>query len=81
MASTVKDIKADIIDRIKNWKFWAGGVAGAVAGYAYNYYVGCASGTCPITSNPYISVLYGALAGFLLIDTKKKKDDNGHKQD
>ena len=36
---------------------------GAVGGYAYYYFVGCASGACPISSNPYISVAYGALIG------------------
>ena len=49
-------------------------LVGAAGGYLYYYYVGCASGTCPLTSNPYISVLYGALMGFLLIDIFKKKE-------
>ena len=35
-------------------------------GFAYYYFVGCASGTCPITSNPYVSTAYGALVGLLL---------------
>jgi hypothetical protein len=39
---------------------------GAVAGLAYQRVIGCRTGTCPITSNPYISTLYGALLGFLL---------------
>jgi hypothetical protein len=34
-----------------------GGVIGAVGGYLYYHYVGCLSGTCPITSNPLISTL------------------------
>jgi hypothetical protein len=41
-------------------------VLGAVAGFAYQRVIGCRTGTCPITSNPYISTLYGALLGFLL---------------
>lgn len=41
--------------------------AGAVAGYLWYRAVGCKSGTCPLTSNPVISVFWGALCGFLLI--------------
>lgn len=39
---------------------------GALGGFAYYYFIGCASGTCPITSNPYISTAYGALIGAVL---------------
>jgi len=40
-------------------------VGGAILGFGYHKLVGCRSGACPITANPYISTLYGALMGFL----------------
>ena len=55
-----------------------GAVIGAIAGYLYYKYVGCASGTCKITSKPLNSTLYFALIGGLLFymfvkDSKTKK--------
>ncbi|MBL7887266.1 MAG: hypothetical protein JNJ52_10990 [Flavobacterium sp.] len=52
-----------------------GVVVGAIAGYAYYFYVGCASGTCAITSKPINSTLYGSLMGGLLFNlfVKEKK--------
>ncbi|MGE5456880.1 MAG: DUF6132 family protein [Methanococcaceae archaeon] len=38
-------------------------LAGAALGFAYYYFIGCTSGSCPITGNPYISTAYGAFAG------------------
>ena len=55
-----------------------GVIVGLIAGYAYYYYVGCASGTCAITSKPLNSTLYGGLMGGLLfnmfVTSPKKKD-------
>lgn len=42
-------------------------VAGGAGGFAYYYYIGCLAGTCPITSNPWISTAYGALIGWLAV--------------
>ena len=39
---------------------------GGAAGFAYYYFIGCTSGACPITSNPYTSAAYGALLGVVL---------------
>ena len=51
-------------------------VAGAVAGNAYYNFVGCASGTCAITSKPLNSTLYGAVMGGLLFNSFKKGKSN-----
>ena len=55
-----------------------GAIVGAIGGYIYYIKVGCVSGTCPLTSNPWISTLWGAAAGYLVFDifTKKKKKKN-----
>ena len=44
-----------------------GACAGAILGYLYYRLVGCPTGTCPITRNPYTSVLYGAVLGALVV--------------
>lgn len=36
---------------------------GAAGGYAYYYFIGCASGTCPLSSNAWIMTGYGAMVG------------------
>ena len=43
-------------------------VVGLIAGYAYYHFIGCASGTCSITSKPVNSTLYGGLMGGLLFN-------------
>jgi Family of unknown function (DUF6132) len=45
---------------------------GGTIGYLYYHYIGCVSGHCPITSNPYISTGYGALVGAAFISFGKK---------
>ncbi len=39
---------------------------GALGGYFYWLEIGCATGTCPITSKPLNSVLYFAGLGYVL---------------
>ncbi len=48
-------------------------IAGAIGGYLYYYFVGCASGTCSITSKPLNSTLYGAMMGGLLLNIFQKE--------
>lgn len=48
--------------------------AGALIGFGYYYFIGCKTGSCPITGSPYISTLYGAAAGFIFSINSRKKD-------
>lgn len=57
----------------KNKLLIIGLIAGAIAGYAYYYFVGCKSGTCMITSRPLNSTAYGAIMGSLLFSMFKKQ--------
>lgn len=49
-------------------------ILGLIGGYSYYYFIGCSTGTCAITSNPWISSLYGSLIGAMLIPSKSLKN-------
>ena len=66
------NIKIKFKDQIKTWKFWKTIVAvlvGAIGGYLYYHFIGCESGQCAITSNPYMSVLFGAVMGLFITNS------------
>ncbi|HQV78460.1 MAG TPA: DUF6132 family protein [Chitinophagales bacterium] len=50
-----------------------GVLLGAILGFLYWKFVGCASGTCAITSKPLNSTIYGAVMGGLLFSLFEKK--------
>ena len=52
-------------------------LVGSIAGLLYWKFVGCESGSCPVSSSPYISTLYGAILGGLLFSIFRieKKDE------
>ncbi|MFT4016879.1 MAG: DUF6132 family protein [Agriterribacter sp.] len=56
----------------KNLLVIIGIIAGAAGGFLYWKFVGCTSGTCPITSKPLNSSVYGAVMGGLLFSMLKK---------
>lgn len=39
---------------------------GAAIGFGYYRLVGCSTGACPLTSNPWISMIYGGVMGALV---------------
>lgn len=58
---------------LKNKLAIIGIAIGASAGFLWYYYVGCVSGTCPITSNPWSSTIYGSVMGGLAFSSLGKK--------
>jgi len=73
--------KMNTFQDIKNWFFRrnnlltiSGIVAGAAGGFLYYYFIGCTTGTCPLTSNPWLTMIWGATVGYLLFDMFRKKD-------
>ena len=43
----------------------AGIVSGALGGFLYWHFVGCSTGACPLTSNPFITMAYMGFIGWL----------------
>lgn len=54
----------------------AGILLGAISGFLYWSFIGCNSGSCAITSNPYNSTIYGSVMGGLVFSMFKKEKGN-----
>ena len=52
------------------WKTFAGITIGGIGGFLYYHFVGCASGTCAITGNPFSSIAFGSVLGLFLTNKK-----------
>lgn len=50
----------------KNVFLLIGFLIGSVAGYLYWKFIGCTTGTCPITNSPINNTIYGAIMGTLI---------------
>jgi hypothetical protein len=51
------------------WKPFLGAIIGSTVGFMYYYFIGCTSGHCAITSNPYMSILWGGLLGVFIVSS------------
>ena len=60
----------------RNWLTLLGVVVGIIGGFLYWRFVGCSSGSCPITSSPTMSALWGAMmSGLVFSSFKKEKNE------
>ncbi|HNW58679.1 MAG TPA: DUF6132 family protein [bacterium] len=50
----------------KTIRIGLGLLLGGAAGFAWYYFIGCRTGSCPISGNPWISSSYGALIGLMM---------------
>jgi len=56
-------------------RYVLGALIGGAAGYILNIFAKCTTGTCPLTSNAYITVFIGIIAGIMLA-AKPTKDES-----
>jgi len=49
------------------WRPFLGITIGGLAGFLYYHFVGCSSGSCAITGNPYMSTIWGGLLGLFIV--------------
>ena len=66
---TIKKLKV-------SWKNIIFTLTGGICGFLYANYIGCITGTCPLTSNRFIATLFFSLFGYILsIGNKTKKEE------
>jgi hypothetical protein len=70
MANSCETKPRTLKEYFRSWALWKvviGMVIGGIAGFLYYHFVGCQSGTCAITSNPFSSVIFGSVMGMFLV--------------
>jgi hypothetical protein len=55
-----------MMERLIAFRSLLGIVLGGGVGYAMYRFVGCSTGACPLTSNPWMSVFFWAVIGALI---------------
>jgi hypothetical protein len=76
-AKNKSDLKVSFLSR-KTVILIVGVITGIIGGYVYYRRIGCSGGACPLTSNPYLSMIWGGVIGYLIADlfVKHKKKQN-----
>jgi hypothetical protein len=58
-----------------------GVIIGGLCGFLFYRFVGCPAGTCPISSNPTLSTIFGGVIGLLIGSNFIKKDKKCDRSD
>ena len=56
-------------------------LVGSAVGWLYYRYVGCATGTCAVTSSPWLSTGFGCVLGLLLYTVLRPSRGKGRNGD
>lgn len=72
---------AGLLKKKKTIVILSGITLGLIAGFLYWKFIGCTSGTCPLTSNWHTSTLFGGVFGYLIADSIKLKDNKEEKKE
>ena len=62
-----------------SWHFWKPFIAiliGTLAGYLFYHFVGCKTGSCPITNSAWSTMTIGGLIGFFIVSGPTKETRN-----
>jgi hypothetical protein len=70
---SIKKLFAYISER-KPLRYTLGILIGGSLGFLYYFFIGCNTGTCPLTSNPYNSVMIGSVMGLVWVFSPGKSD-------
>jgi hypothetical protein len=72
MGKEKNSIQTALKELFKSTRFWTPFIAvliGGLAGFLYYSFIGCNSGSCSITNNPYMSIIWGGLLGIFLVSS------------
>lgn len=64
--------KQKVLIKLKSYlkmRYIIGVSIGLLTGFFYYHFVGCSTGGCAITSNPWLTIGWGAIMGFLIVDS------------
>jgi F0F1-type ATP synthase assembly protein I len=64
----------------RNIKLISGAIGGAAVGWLIYRFIGCSTGACPITANPYVSMLFCGTAGLLIMLTDSAGKENQQRE-